>query len=540
MDVWRHKLKFSGLLFILLTPFLGFVYANEDAKPLTEINVQLKWRHQFQFAGYYAAIKKGYYYDKGLRVNLIERVPGPTPIDKLIFGEADYAIGGVGALVYRAYGVPIVALANIFQYSPSMLVSRYPELHALKGKNVALSAGIMNAEIIAMLQRGGINTSDINTLSSNQTIEGFINGNYDAYNAYVTNETYQLDESETEYYSFFPRDYGINFYGDVLLTMERVIEADINQTIAFRDATLKGWEYAVKHPDEIIDFILANYNTQNKTREHLQYEAQALAKLIYADIIPVGYMNEKRWKNIENTLKEVGELDKNSVDYEGFIFTHYLKKDNFHFFKVYYKEIIALAILFMGSLLVFHNYRLKRIVKSRTKELDEARAQAEIEARTDNLTQLPNRRFFMEMVVHDSSVAGRNNLALSVIYVDIDFFKNINDTYGHAAGDKALRGVADILKRNIRNSDTAARTGGEEFIILCVETSTEDACLLAERIRADVEAEMFSYQGQSFSLTVSLGVASLSSEESIEQLLKKSDVALYKAKESGRNQVSCL
>ena len=103
------------LFFIIALSFTCCSVASaqeNQIKPLKTIDLQLKWRHQFQFAGYYMAKEKGFYRDIGLDVNLIERVPGPSPIEKLMFGDADYAIGGVGAMIYRANDVPLVALAT--------------------------------------------------------------------------------------------------------------------------------------------------------------------------------------------------------------------------------------------------------------------------------------------------------------------------------------------------------------------------------------------------------------------------------------------
>jgi len=533
-------LNLGQILLFSFCLFAANVLASERGKPLTEINVQLKWRHQFQFAGYYAAIEQGYYRQAGLKVNLLERKPGPTPIEELILGNVDYAIGGVGALIYRLHDVPLVALSAVYQHSPSVLISRYATLAELKQKKVMLSAGVMNAEIVSMLKKAGISLFDIDVIPSNQSIEGFIKGHHDAYNTYVTNETLLLDAQNVPYHKFSPRDYGIDFYGDILLTTERKIKQDINQVKGFRAATIKGWRYAIEHVEETIELIKAKYDTQNKTRQQLYYEANELIRLIYSDIVPIGYMNEQRWQEIVRVLQQTGDLDVGNIEVKGFLFDTYTNRSPMEVFKDNLELVVVVLVLAIGGFLSFYNYRLKIMVKERTCQLDRAIKQAEHDARTDALTGLANRRSFMEAIHRDLSVANRNNLALSLIYIDIDWFKKINDSFGHDAGDLALKSVADILNKNVRASDTAARIGGEEFVIVCLEKNKDDAMQLAERIRKEVAEQTFVYQGKAFQLTMSAGVSSVTNNESIDQILKQSDKALYKAKEQGRNQVQCI
>lgn len=504
---------------------------------LTQVTVQLKWRHQFQFAGYYAAIEQGYYQEKSLNVSLLERMPGPTPIDRLILGHVDYAVGGVGALVYRFNGVPLVALAAIYQHSPSVLISRYPDLASLKNKKVMLSRGVMNAEIVAMLDKGGIELEDIDIIPSNQSLTGFVDGKIDAYNGYSTNESFLLNKNDMPFYSFKPNKYGVDFYGDILFTSQRKLDMDPKQVRDFREATIKGWQYAIDNIDEIVELIKRKYNSQNKSREQLLFEGNELVKLIYSDIVPIGYMNEQRWLDIGAVLQQVGELQTGEIELRGFLYQDTNQSDFSRFIDKNIKLLVILVFFIFAVLLLLHNYHLKLMVRNRTQALVDANETAERDARTDPLTGLANRRHFLEEVTRTLAIAKRNNLVLSLIYVDVDWFKKVNDSLGHAAGDEALKAVADILKHNVRASDTACRTGGEEFIVICVEKSIEDSAYLAERIRKEVEEHLFSYQNEWFHLTVSIGIASINGDDDLEKALKKSDEALYKAKRQGRNQV---
>ena len=159
-------------------------------------------------------------------------------------------------------------------------------------------------------------------------------------------------------------------------------------------------------------------------------------------------------------------------------------------------------------------------------------------AAIDSLTELANRRCFFEHATTEVLRAQRYGRPLALQMLDLDHFKDINDRYGHAAGDDVLQRLAAVLRNNLRHNDMAARIGGEEFVILLPETQLEDAALQAERMRSAVEEIRLPYGPEDQRLTVSIGVAALSiGELSPEPMLTRADSALYKAKASGRNRV---
>ncbi|MEO2236767.1 MAG: diguanylate cyclase, partial [Candidatus Poseidoniia archaeon] len=161
-------------------------------------------------------------------------------------------------------------------------------------------------------------------------------------------------------------------------------------------------------------------------------------------------------------------------------------------------------------------------------------------ALTDILTELPNRRYAMKRMESEWASAERTSRPLSLIMLDIDNFKSVNDTHGHDMGDVVLKATADILRSSIRQEDEICRIGGEEFIIICRNTSKLDGALVAERVRKSVEEHVFDEPGFDRGITVSLGVSErCEGVTSIEELLKASDNAVYAAKEAGRNRV-CL
>lgn len=186
---------------------------------------------------------------------------------------------------------------------------------------------------------------------------------------------------------------------------------------------------------------------------------------------------------------------------------------------------------------------LSHLINVSTKELDEAHNKLEIQSITDPLTKLYNRRYFSEISNNMFKIAFREKTALSVIMLDIDKFKNINDTYGHSIGDRVLIKLAKTLIRVQRKSDITCRYGGEEFIILLPLTNLEGAKIFAEEIRKKVESIVMEItESQTLKFTISLGVSqiNLDNDNNVEILINRADEALYKAKNGGRNKVIAL
>ena len=157
----------------------------------------------------------------------------------------------------------------------------------------------------------------------------------------------------------------------------------------------------------------------------------------------------------------------------------------------------------------------------------------------DELTKCYNRRYINEKLPTDIESAKANKLPLSIAMIDIDYFKLINDKYGHLLGDLVLKDITNVIKNNIRGkSDWIARYGGEEFLILFKDSSKEDAYNLSKRIKSVVENSIFKYDDIEINITISIGIASLSSEiDDMDKLIRKADENLYKAKRSGRNYI---
>ncbi len=158
----------------------------------------------------------------------------------------------------------------------------------------------------------------------------------------------------------------------------------------------------------------------------------------------------------------------------------------------------------------------------------------------DGLTQINNKRFLLEFLEREIGRSQRYGRALSLLLFDIDHFKTVNDNYGHPAGDAVLREMALRIKQYVRKEECFARYGGEEFAIALPETGPENSRKFAEKVRRLIADQPFEFEGQKFSVTISVGVAELSGQMSEPiGLIKIADANLYKAKKAGRNRVAC-
>jgi diguanylate cyclase (GGDEF)-like protein len=187
--------------------------------------------------------------------------------------------------------------------------------------------------------------------------------------------------------------------------------------------------------------------------------------------------------------------------------------------------------------------RIKRVFKERDLRQERNRMMADLQqlAITDSLTQLYNSRHFFAQLKMEIERANRYGHSLALLLLDIDFFKNYNDTYGHLEGDKVLSTVGQMIKTCLRTMDTAYRYGGEEFTAILPYTDGDEAISVADRIQYALEYIAFSpYPDRSVQVTMSIGVTEYSPEEELTAFVNRSDRAMYAAKESGRNKVSFL
>jgi len=183
---------------------------------------------------------------------------------------------------------------------------------------------------------------------------------------------------------------------------------------------------------------------------------------------------------------------------------------------------------------------MKDLYKEKLKEIDKMKEEALILSYTDDLTGMYNHRFFIHQLTMEVDRQKRYPSPLALLMIDIDFFKNYNDTNGHLAGDQVLKAISIIIQHAVRQTDIVARYGGEEFCAILINTNKEGAIVIAERVRRNVAETNFPNEKvqPNRDLTVSIGVATFSSKIStVTDLIREADNALYRAKRAGRNKV---
>jgi len=346
------------------------VFAQE---PLETITLQLKWQHQFQFAGYYAALEQGFYRQAGFDVEIIESLDAEEPSEKVLAGEADFGIAMSDLVLLRSKGQPVVALATIYQHSPLVFLTPkstgIDSVHDLVGSRVMLEAH--SAELIAYLESEGISASQLIVYPHTFDTTDLIESKVDAMSAYSTDEPFELRDLGMAYSTFSPRSGGIDFYGDTLFTTEEYIREHPERVRAFLDATIRGWDYALKNQEETIDLILDKYS-QRHSREHLEFEAEMSERLILADVVEIGYMNPGRWRNIADTYADLHMMPRD-FSLEGFIYDRNPKPDLTWFYLGLGGAILFVGLASIVSVRFFNlNANLNRQIQER-KKIEEER-----------------------------------------------------------------------------------------------------------------------------------------------------------------------
>ena len=795
-------------LFIIVLALSKTLFAQDSEK----VSLQLQWLHQFQFAGFYVAKEKGYYKEVGLEVD-IKEFSSKIDIPKDIQNEkATYATGRSSLLIHQSKTPNLVILDAIFEHSPSVLIAINPTItqpHDLKNRRIMVTQNQAHASsYYAMLSSQGVHSEDVIQQEHSFNLQDLIDEKTDAMASYISNEPFQLQEKNIDFTIFNPKDYGFDFYGDLLYTSKKELQEHPQRARKFTQASRKGWIEAFENIEATAKLIFEKYNTQHKSLKSLIYEGKTLKTLWckhpgigpvldykrFNKMIDFYLMNNlisskpdlaqfldplnfnrksytigilakrgvsytiERWEPLIEHMNfelshynlimkplsftEVEEAVKNGTvdfvltnsmqyvqleakygtsrlatlvndsflppvnDYGAVIFTHVdnkeinkledvrnktfgavnpvsfggwimakktfldygirekdfkslsflqthdnvveavlskrvdvgtvrtdtletlsrsgkvdLKKikilnplyhykfpylastqlypewsfakmqntDNIvsgavlsdllhpeHFqdtslqswsiplnykpvhdllkklqlepykpfpltLKIIFKEfffiIISIVILMIG-LLLFNRY-LKGLVTTRTEELYKANKQLKILAQTDELTQIANRRQFMNLFEKYFDVAKRNETPLVLLALDIDLFKRINDTYGHAIGDEVLKLFTQTVEKNLRKSDIFARMGGEEFSILLQNTTLEHSHILAEKIcKAVAETPYVLNDDRKIYFTLSIGISEMNQKHNdLPELLKSADNALYQAKAQGRNRV---
>lgn len=245
------------------------------SKDLHNVTLQLKWKHQFQFAGFYMAKEKGFYDDMGINVDIQEYKDGVI-VDDVLNGKSTFGIDDSQLIYHKLSGKDVVGLFATFQDSPLAIMSnkKIEKIQDLNNHEIQFSKNALhNISMKAMLLSNGVN---IKTVELTDKVRHILEGKIDAISGYLSNELFLIKQSGMEYNIYHPRDYGFNFYGDILFTSKQTAQNNPELMYNFTEATKKGWEYVFENIDETIEVIMNKYNTQNKSKEWLIYEYEVL------------------------------------------------------------------------------------------------------------------------------------------------------------------------------------------------------------------------------------------------------------------------
>lgn len=337
------------------------------------ISLQLKWKHGFQFAGFYIAKEKGYYKAAGLDVTLIEGGAGKNPVEHTLSGTGHYGITDTGIILSRTAGKNVQALAAIFQHSPLALAvkadSGIKTFKDLRGKQAMMQSGHMDAVILAAMNKAGLTSNDFIREDTSFDISDLVKGNTDAFSIYTTDQPHQLKEVGFPYHILHPLDYGIDFYGDIIIVSETEVRGHPERAAAFVKASLKGWAYALEHIDESIELVQKKYNTRKLSSSQLYFEAKETSEMVLKDVVQIGYMSQMRWQKIIDTYAELGLI---SASFPAAEIIYNRQPTLADFFKQYQWHLVVTILIALLFIFGLYSTLLGKMVQSRTRELSES------------------------------------------------------------------------------------------------------------------------------------------------------------------------
>jgi len=528
----------STILFLVATPAVST--AEPFSGSVASVRLQLKWRHQFQFAGFYTALEKGYYREAGFDVTILPATPGTDPVETVLNGGADFGVASSELVLRYAKGDPVVVLATIFQHSPLTLFVRrdagIDTVHDLAGHKVALAP--WETEIFAYLKREQVPLDRLQLVQHDYTVDTLVQGRVDALAGYETDESYYLQQSGGRYRQFTPRSSGVDFYGDTLFTSRAMVTRHPEWAEAFRAASLRGWEYAIAHHEEISALIHAKY-APDLPMEKLRFEADRMTPLMRPDLVELGHSHVRRWQHILDVYRELGLAPASAtIDIAGLIYRAPQPTDwRWLLWVLAAAGLILAVVVWIARRFYRINSRLRQQLEENRRLQDELLALSI----TDPLTGLHNRRHFDIACSAEWERARREREPLTALFIDVDYFKSYNDCHGHSAGDDCLALVGKAVAYSLqRPADLAARYGGDEFVVLLPVTDTQGALDVAQRVLRAIYALDIAHAASPFGrVTSSIGVAQVvpKPNSNPQELLERADRALYAAKQAGRNRV---
>ena len=371
---------------VILLIYLSLIVDASDS--LQKVSLQLHWKYQFEFAGFIAAKEKGFYKDVGLDVTLKEYSFGLNIEDEIIKGNSNYGIYSSSILLSYLQGKPLKLISSFFKRSAMVLVTtpdiKYPK--DLIGKTImADTQKDFNLKFKYMFDTQGIDTTQLTLIKHTYNLQDFADGKVDAIAAFISDQPYKLSKLNIKYNILNPSDYGMyNLLLELFTSEQEAIEFP-QRTENFKNASIKGWQYALTHKEEMIDIIRTKY-TQHFSKDILENEAMEIQKLI----IPYAYEIGSIDKNFLNKQLEIFKKNyhiKNNKGLDDFIFGSKTQKIDW----VLFIEIFSI-ILIIFLFILWNNYKLKTAVKNKTETLQNVLDSMEItiKSRTKELNDEKN------------------------------------------------------------------------------------------------------------------------------------------------------
>jgi len=308
------------IVYILLLVFTTHLFAKQE-----KVSLQLQWLDQFQFAGYYIAKEKGFYKNVNLDVSIKKFNKNINIVNDVVSTQSTYGIGRSSLIIDKSNGKDVVALAAIFQSSPLIFLalesSNINTIQDFKNRRIMITNNAQGTTSLqAMIVSKGLNFKDTIIQEHSYDIDDLINRKTDLMSSYISNQPYILDKKNIKYKIFSPKDYGFDFYNDFLFTSKNELKEHPKRVESFVKASLKGWTYAFNNIEESVDIIHAKYNSENKSKEALIFEAVQLKKLAYAGTNKIGDISEKKLLRMFDLHTLMG-LTKNKLVINEFVYS---------------------------------------------------------------------------------------------------------------------------------------------------------------------------------------------------------------------------
>jgi two-component system chemotaxis sensor kinase CheA len=355
---------------IVLLSVLFVLYAQGDEK---KVSIQLLWKHQFEFAGYYMAKEKGFYRNVGLDVEIKEYDFGTNIAKDVSMGISDFGVDSSSLILDKIQGLDVYLLMPTLQTSPFILLSKERDdlktVSDLKGKKIMVTPNqVTMASLNAMFKVNNISNKDFISQKHSFNIQDLIDGKTDAITAYISNEPFFMIEKNIKYTVLNPSDFGFDFYDNILFTSKKLLKKDPELVKNFYEASKRGWEYAYNNIEETAKIIQDKYNTQHKSLEHLIYEGTELKKLSHFGANEYAKFKPEIISQIIQTYNLL-DISKSTVDTKELIYPDAMYVENGIDYTLLLEIVGVILVLFIGF--YYWNRKLsylnKAIQKSRNK-----------------------------------------------------------------------------------------------------------------------------------------------------------------------------